>query len=83
MRYVEGITVVACGPMLVFVVVCGRVKCIVLFVVASVVYVHCAYACLIFVVDMLSLQAFRAETMVEQFTARMHVVFVVVVVVGS
>ena len=40
MRYVERITVVACGPMLVFVVGCGRVKCIVLFVVAAGLYVN-------------------------------------------
>ena len=73
MRYVERTTVVAFGPMLVFVVVCGRVNCIVLVVVAAVVYVLCAYACLIFVVGKPSLQALRAETMVERFTARMHV----------
>ena len=60
-------------PMHAFVVVCLLVKCIVLFVVAAVVYVNCAYVFLIFVVDKPSLQAFRAETMVERFTARMHV----------
>ena len=73
MRYVERTAVAACGPVLAFVVVCGRVKCIVLFLVASVVCVLCAYACLTFVVDKPSLRALRAETMVERFTARMHV----------
>ena len=73
MRYVERFTVVARGAVLAFVVACGRVKCVVLPVVAAVVYVLCAYACLIFVVDKPSPQALRAETMVERFTARMHV----------
>ena len=40
MRYVERTTVVVCGPTLVFVVVCGRVKCIVLFVAAAGLYVN-------------------------------------------
>ena len=60
MRNVERIRVVACGPVLVCVIVCGSV-------------LRCAYACLVFVVDKPSLQALRAETMVERFTARMHV----------
>ena len=33
MPYIERIAVVACGPVLVFVHVCGRVECVVLFVV--------------------------------------------------
>ena len=73
MGYVERIVVVARGPMHAFVVVCVPVKCIVLSVVAAIVCVNCAYVFLIFVVDKPSLQAFRAETMVERFTARMHV----------
>ena len=40
MRYVERIAVVACGPLLVFVIVCWRFKRILLFVVAAVVCVN-------------------------------------------
>ena len=72
-RYVERIIVVACCPVLFFVYDCWRAKCIALYVVAVVVCVNCVYACLGFVVDKPSLQALRAETMVERFTARMHV----------
>ena len=73
-RYVACIfVVVADGPMLVFVYDCWRAECIILFVVAVVVCVNLVYACLAFVVDKPSLQALRAETMVERFTARMHV----------
>ena len=73
MRYVERIIVVAGCPVLFFVYDCWRAKCIALYVVAVVVCVNCVYACLGFVVDKPSLQALRAETMVERFTARMHV----------
>ena len=72
-RYVERIIVVADGPMLVSVCDCWRPKYIDLFVVAVVVCVNLAYACLASVVEKPSLQALRAETMVERFTARMHV----------
>ena len=50
-----------------FMVVACQVCC------SFVVCVICVYACLAFVVEKPSLQALRAETMVERFTARMHV----------
>ena len=65
-RYVERIIVVAGCPMLFFVYDCWRAKFIVLFVVAVVVCVNWVYACLALVVDKPSLQALRAETMVER-----------------
>ena len=73
MRDVERIIVVADCRVLVFVFYCWRAKCIALFVVAVVVWVNLVYACLGFIVEQPSLQALRAETMVERFTARMHV----------
>ena len=43
------------------------------FVVATFVRVNCAYACLVLVLDGPSMQARRAETRVERFTARSHI----------